>query len=159
MGRMKEIDIAGKSGENLEDAINRVSQSRKRNHNAPKQPNNPFLIDLTPYNRWVITHTDIEGKVTLIADKLPSRNLAEKALKWFMEGRYRRYKMSWIRDPNQKQPPLFISSGWFNKPLKTSGRFRYPFFEKDQPQPNLMRRIGMGMAMFFKGFLGRGARD
>ena len=37
MGRMKEIDIAKKSGEDIEDAINRLSQSRKRNRNAQEQ--------------------------------------------------------------------------------------------------------------------------
>ena len=121
MGRMKEIDIAvSRDNESLEDAKNRLSQSRKKNYNAPEQSNSPFLVDLTPNRRWIITHTDIDGKVTLIADKIPSRNLAEKALNWFMEGKYRRYKMSWIRDPNQKQASLFIPPVWFRNPVSPS---------------------------------------
>ena len=121
MGRMKEIDIAvSRDNESLQDAKNRLSQSRKKNYNAPEQSNSPFLVDLTPNRRWIITHTDIDGKVTVIADKIPSRNLAEKALNWFMEGKYRRYKMSWIRDPNQKQASLFTPAVWFRNPVSPS---------------------------------------
>ena len=116
MGFMKEIDIAIKNNDDIDEARNRLS--RIRNRQAQEQSNSPFSIDLTPYNRWIIAHTDYKGKFTIIADMIPSRNLAEKALKWLREGKYKRYKMGWIKDPSQKQPNLFVSSGWFHEPHK-----------------------------------------
>ena len=153
MGFMKEIDIAVKSGENIDEARNRVLQAKERNRKAQEKPQNPFTVDLTPYNRWVVKHTEYDGKVTIIADRIPSRNLAEKALKWFMEGKYRRYKMGWLKDPSQKQPNLFVSSAWFHEPRKIGGRLSDPLFEEDQPPPSLMRKIRARMSGFFKGIL------
>ena len=172
MGRMKEIDIAVKENESLEDAKNRVLQSRK-NYNAPKQSNAPFLIDLTPNRRWIITHTDIDGKVTVIADKIPSRNLAEKALNWFTEGKYRRYKMSWVKDPDEKQASLFIPPIWFRNPVNPSKARTRKFMDNSaslHDSKGKQKRLGMRefvlnvllggvfrrITSFFDGILGRG---
>ena len=48
----------------------------------------------------------VDGKVTVIADKIPSRYLAEKALNWFMEGKYRRSESNAVHIVPWERYPL-----------------------------------------------------
>ena len=54
-------------------------------------------ISLTPNHGWVLASIDKNGKVRFIAEKIPSRSLAEKAMGWFEIGLYRKQlRNSWL---------------------------------------------------------------
>ena len=68
-----------------------VIPTRKRNQNVNDAALRSSLsISLTPNHGWVLASIDKNGKVRFIAERIPSRSLAEKAMISFEEGLYRK---------------------------------------------------------------------
>ena len=121
MGMVEKTDIVARTNENIENAKNGLSQPKRRNRRADTKiffpgegianPFPAFSLKISPNRVWSVAHIDRDGKTTSIAKNLPTRRLAEKALKWFKEGKYQVDKMSLIGNFHEL-PILIILCDW-----------------------------------------------